>query len=63
MKLTTFCLFDRSSMKTGIVFLHLIVNVESVRNRNINGMSDKEYDIMIRNITGWCSLCGIVCVV
>ena len=31
---------------------HLIVTVVSVRNRNINALSDEEYDIMIRKITG-----------
>ena len=34
------------------MLLHLIVTVVSVRNRNINALSDEEYDIMIRKITG-----------
>ena len=39
-------------MKVAIPFLHVIVTVISVRNRNINALSDEEYELMIRKITG-----------
>ena len=39
-------------MKVVFFLLNLIVPVLSVRNRNIKALSDEEYDLMIRKITG-----------